>query len=168
MARATKPFTETERQIARNIRVLRDIKGITQAELASAMGGDWTATTVSKVEGLDGANARHLQLDESYRLAAILGVTVDELRLPVMGDTEFLAALRAGMTYSAAVTDAIRAVNRAWDRLAEFNESDAAYRRSGRDIGQEQYHAYAEVEKLKGLASSLLGVREQYAAIASE
>lgn len=169
MARAPKPFTDTERQIARNIRVLRDIKGITQAELAERMGGDWTATTVSKVEGLNDANSRHLGLDESYRLAQILGVTLDELRLPVMGDSEFLTALRAGTTYSDSMVTVMQSVNRALDRFTEYREADAAYRKAGRNTDAEAEHAYEQVERMAALAPALLGFREEYiAATASE
>lgn len=164
MARAPKPFTDVERQIARNIRILREVKGMTQADLAAAMGGDWTATTVSKVEGLEGANARHLGLDESYRLAEILGVTLDELRLPVMGDTDFLAALRAGMTYAESLEVVMRAVNRSLERLDDFIEADGAYRKSGRSLAAEQEHAYEHVRKLVELAPALKALRDEYAA----
>lgn len=103
MARAAVPFTKTERVIAENIRELREQRRMSQADLAEAMSGGWTTTTVSKVETIDGANTRHLNADELVRLSKILGVTVDEMtRINIAGSPLFVEAYRAGEAFTEA------------------------------------------------------------------
>jgi transcriptional regulator with XRE-family HTH domain len=65
-------------QVARNIRIGRFLREMTQAQLAEAMGQrdhDWRQVTVSEIEKLK----RHVNADELYDLAAIFDTTVDKL-----------------------------------------------------------------------------------------
>lgn len=101
MARASVPFTSIERTIASNIRALREQRGMSQALLATEMGGGWTPTTVSKVETIDGANTRHLNADELVRISRVLGVSLTDLATEnSAGSPEFIEAFRLGEAYT--------------------------------------------------------------------
>ncbi|MHC5795306.1 helix-turn-helix domain-containing protein [Lacisediminihabitans sp. FW035] len=121
MARASIPFTDTERVIAENIRQLREQRRMSQSDLAEAMSGGWTATTVSKIETINGANTRHLNADEMVRLAKILSVKLDDLTQPnVAGSSEFVSAMRAGEAFNEALFAAVTAANDAIQYSDEF------------------------------------------------
>ena len=121
MARASIAFTETERVIAANIRAMREQRRLSQADLAEGMGGGWTATTVSKVETVGGANTRHINADEMVRIAKILDVKLDDLAHPnIAGSREFVAAMRAGEAFDEAVLAAVIAANSAIHRADLF------------------------------------------------
>jgi transcriptional regulator with XRE-family HTH domain len=121
MARAAVPFTKTERVIAENIRSLREQRRMSQADLAEAMDGGWTATTVSKIETIDGANTRHLNADELVRLAKCLRMNLDDLTKPnIAGSPEFVSAMREGEAFNEVLFSAVIAAKLALQHSQEF------------------------------------------------
>ena len=124
MARATIPFTDNERVISANVRALREQRRLSQTDLAAAMGGGWTANTVSKIETINGANNRHLSADELVRLARVLQVSLSEIATEnIAGSPEFVAAVRAGEEYIDAVVAAVQAANKAVMKSGDFSSA---------------------------------------------
>ena len=69
---------ETEKRIVRNIKILREKKGVTQEILAAKLqlcGCDITRSAIAKIE----VGQRHLYADEIILIKQILNVSYDDI-----------------------------------------------------------------------------------------
>lgn len=167
MARGAVPKAAVDKTVASNIRRLRERAGLSQAELAAQMAANsefasWNSSTVSKVELIEtGANQRRVLIAEAVALAAILGVTVNDLSTPFIEGSELyqravatgeqLAALLAQLSDDASSVLAkardFEAVHRELDEAGEFSSDDLLYSPYVRNLDDPILNSVRQVQK---------------------
>jgi transcriptional regulator with XRE-family HTH domain len=100
---------DIDQHVADNLKIIRNSKGISQTALAVEMARRnwrWHQTTVRRVESA----AQTLSIGEVTDLAAVLGVTLDQLTTPGEDTPEINAAQKAGEALQASWAVAAKAI----------------------------------------------------------
>lgn len=113
----------TESRFGARIRVEREVKKWSQAELAqrvSALGVPMHPTTITKIESRDQDRPRSIRLDEAYALAQVFGTSIDAL-LGSEPKYDQAAAIRdfaaTSMWFSRSITDGLSELGNAHKRI---------------------------------------------------